>query len=244
MSVEELAIGIDLGTTYSCVAVLRNGKVDIIPNEMGQNLTPSIVSFIDDNEGVLVGEETLNQLIKNPKKTIYSIKRLIGRNYQDEVVKRDIASNFWAFDIVPKKSKENNNQRPVIRITDKNNELKYYYPEEISKFILQKLVQSARAYLGQPVKKAVITVPAYFNDAQRKATKFAAEEAGLEVLRIINEPTAASLAYGLDIKLPKNNNLLTNTFIDLNKTFNNSIEKEKENEEEDEDDENILLFLI
>ena len=243
MSVEELAIGIDLGTTFSCVAVLRNGKVDIIPNEMGQNLTPSIVSFIDDNEGVLVGEETLNQLIKNPKKTIYSIKRLIGRNYQDEVVKRDIASNFWAFDIVPKKSKENNNQRPVIRITDKNNELKYYYPEEISKFILQKLVQSARAYLGQPVKKAVITVPAYFNDAQRKATKFAAEEAGLEVLRIINEPTAASLAYGLDIKLPKNSNLLTNTFIDLNKTFNNSIEKEKENEEEDEDDEKYIVVF-
>ena len=243
MSVEELAIGIDLGTTFSCVAVLRNGKVDIIPNEMGQNLTPSIVSFVEDNEGVLVGEETLNQLIKNPKKTIYSIKRLIGRNYQDEVVKRDIASNFWAFDIVPKKSKENNNQRPVIRITDKNNELKYYYPEEISKFILQKLVQSARAYLGQPVKKAVITVPAYFNDAQRKATKFAAEEAGLEVLRIINEPTAASLAYGLDIKLPKNNNSLTNTFIDLNKTFNNSIEKEKENEEEDEDDEKYIVVF-
>ena len=241
MSDEELAIGIDLGTTFSCVAVLRNGKVDIIPNEIGQNLTPSIVSFMEDNDGVLVGEETLNQLIKNPKRTIYSIKRLIGRNYQDEEVKKDIASDFWAFDVVPKKSKEGNNQRPVIKITDKKNKLRYYYPEEISKFILQKLVQSARAYLGQPVKKAVITVPAYFKDAQRKATKFAAEEAGLEVLRIINEPTAASLAYGLDIKLPKND-LLANTFGDLNKCFDSNIQNKEENEEEEDDEKYIVVF--
>ena len=240
MSDEELAIGIDLGTTFSCVAVLRNGKVDIIPNEIGQNLTPSIVSFMEDNDGVLVGEETLNQLIKNPKRTIYSIKRLIGRNYQDDEVKKDIASDFWAFDVVPKKSKEGNNQRPVIKITDKKNKLRYYYPEEISKFILQKLVQSARAYLGQPVKKAVITVPAYFKDAQRKATKFAAEEAGLEVLRIINEPTAASLAYGLDIKLPKND-LLANTFGDLNKCFDSNIQNKEEDEEED-DEKYIVVF--
>ena len=243
MSDEELAIGIDLGTTFSCVAVLRNGKVDIIPNEIGQNLTPSIVSFMEDNDGVLVGEETLNQLIKNPKRTIYSIKRLIGRNYQDEIVKKDIASNFWAFDVVPKKSKEGDNQRPVIKITDKNKKLRYYYPEEISKFILQKLVQSARAYLGQPVKKAVITVPAYFKDAQRKATKFAAEEAGLEVLRIINEPTAASLAYGLDIKLP-NNDLLNRTFRDLNKSFDSNIQNKEENEDNDEDDEDDEKYIV
>ena len=224
MADEELAIGIDLGTTFSCVAVLRSGNVEIIPNEEGQNLTPSIVSFAEDisfdenKVGVLVGEETLNQLIKNPKKTIYSIKRLMGRNYNDDEVKKDIASNFWAFDVVPKKSKEGNQQRPVVKITDKNNKVRYYYPEEISKFILQKLVKSAKDYLGQPVKKAVITVPAYFQDAHRKATKFAAEEAGLEVLRIINEPTAASLAYGLDIKLPKND-LLSSTFIDINKGY-------------------------
>ena len=116
MSDEELAIGIDLGTTFSCVAVLRNGKVDIIPNEIGQNLTPSIVSFLEENDGVLVGEETLNQLIKNPKRTIYSIKRLIGRNYNDIEVQNDIKSNFWTFDIIEQKQ----SKRPVIEI--KNNQ--------------------------------------------------------------------------------------------------------------------------
>ena len=246
MADEELAIGIDLGTTFSCVAVLRSGNVEIIPNEEGQNLTPSIVSFAEDisfdenKVGVFVGEETLNQLIKNPKKTIYSIKRLMGRNYNDDEVKKDIASNFWAFDVVPKKSKEGNQQRPVVKITDKNNKVRYYYPEEISKFILQKLVKSAKDYLGQPVKKAVITVPAYFQDAHRKATKFAAEEAGLEVLRIINEPTAASLAYGLDIKLPKND-LLSSTFIDINKGYESNRNHKKENEEED-DEKYIVVF--
>ena len=110
MSDEELAIGIDLGTTFSCVAVLRNDKVEIIPNEIGENITPSVVSFTD--EGVLVGEQTLNQLIKNPKKTIYSIKRLMGRNFNDEEVQKDIKSDFWAFDVVEQKS----SRRPVIQI--------------------------------------------------------------------------------------------------------------------------------
>ena len=244
MADDELAIGIDLGTTYSCVAILRNGNVDIIPNEHGHNLTPSIVSFPEEGEGVLVGEDCLNQLIKNPKRTIYSIKRLIGRNFRDEEVQHDIKSNFWNFDIIEQKKSE----RPVIKIENKEN-LKYYYPEEISKFVLQKLAQSARDYLGQPVKKAVITVPAYFNDAQRNATKFAAEEAGLEVLRIINEPTAASLAYGLDEKLPKNESLLR-SFVDINKSlhsFNKGKNDKKlnidDNEEGEDDDEKYIVVF-
>ena len=179
MEDEELAIGIDLGTTYSCVAVLRNDNVEIIPNEIGENITPSVVSFVD--EGILVGEQTSNQLIKNPKNTIYSIKRLMGRNYNDEEVLYDIKTNFWTFDVVEQKS----SLRPVIKI-ESGNKTNYYYPEQISKFILEKLVQSARNYLNQPIRKAVITVPAYFNDAQRNATKLAANQAGLEVLRIIN----------------------------------------------------------
>ena len=231
------SIGIDLGTTYSCVAVLRNGKVEIIPNENGQNLTPSIVSFIEEGDGVLVGEDTLNQLIINPKKTIYSIKRLIGRNYNDIEVQNDIKSNFWTFDIIEQKQ----SKRPVIEIKNKN-DIKYYYPEEISKFVLQKLLQSARTYLGQPVKKAVITVPAYFNDAQRNATKFAAEQAGIQVLRIINEPTAASLAYGLDEKLPKNN-LLTSTFGNLNDLFNME-NKDKQNKNDNKNNEDEDKYIV
>ena len=244
MADDELAIGIDLGTTYSCVAVLRNGKVDIIPNENGHNLTPSIVSFPEEGEGVLVGEDCLNQLIKNPKKTIYSIKRLIGRNFQDKEVQHDIKSNFWNFDVVEQKQ----SKRPVIKIENKDG-LNYKYPEEISKFVLQKLAQSARDYLGQPVKKAVITVPAYFNDAQREATQFAAEQAGLQVLRIINEPTAASLAYGLDKKLPKNE-VLNRTFVDVRSIFNSKEninrdykENLKDDEQEEEDDEKYIVVF-
>ena len=238
---EELAIGIDLGTTYSCAAVLINGKVEIIQNEYGQSLTPSIVSFVDEGNGILVGEDTLNQLITNPKRTIYSIKRLIERNFLDDDVQHDIKSNFWTFDII-KGGKAG--ERPVIEIYDKNNKLNHYFPEDISKFILQKLVQSTRNYLNQPIKKAVITVPAYFNDAQKKATKFSAEQAGLEVLRIINEPTAASLAYGLGKILPKNEDL-ANTFADINKLYN-SYRKEKydldENNEEENEDKYIIVF--
>ena len=172
MTDEELAGGIDLGTTYSCVAVLRNGKVEIIQNENGHNLTPSIVSFVEEGtEGALVGEDALNQIIKNPKKTIYSIKRLIGRNFNDEEVQHDIKSNLWTFDVVEQKQ----SKRPAIKIK-RNKELKFYYPEEISKLVLEKLIQSTRDYLGQPIQKAVITIPAYFNDSQRNATIFAAEQ--------------------------------------------------------------------
>ncbi len=224
---EELAIGIDLGTTYSCVAALINNKVEIIPNEIGEKLTPSIVSFTD--EGILVGEQTLNQLIKNPKKTIYSIKRMMGRNYNDTEVLKDIKSNFWAFDVVEQKS----TKRPLIRIEKEKDKYDFYYPEQISKYILEKLVKSARTYLKQPITKAVITVPAYFNDAQRNATKLAAKEAGLEVLRIINEPTAASLAYGLDKKLPKNINPMDGLISENKEDLLKNI-KQKEDDEEEE----------
>ena len=201
----EIALGIDLGTTFSCVAFLINNKVEIIPNEIGENITPSLVSFTNDK--ILVGEQAINQLILNPKKTVYSVKRLMGKNYNDPQVKSDIESHFYNYDIIQSES----GNRPVINIVDNNN-TKKYYPEQISKFILEKLVKSAQDYLGFPVKKAVITVPAYFNDAQRNATKFSAEQAGLDVLRIINEPTAASLAYGLEKKLPKKESMNQSLF--------------------------------
>ena len=231
MNDEELAIGIDFGTTFSCAAVLRNGEVEIIPNEIGENLTPSIVSFVDG--GVLVGEQTYNHLIKNPKKTIYSIKRLIGRYFKDKEVQQDIKSNFWTFDIVKKKD----SPRPFIKIEDN-----FYLPENIAKIILEKIVQSARSYLKQPVNKAVITVPAYFKEVQRTDIKIAAEEAGLKVLRILNEPTAASLAYGLDEKL-SNNKKPRKTFPSINILDNKDKNKENnENEEKEEDEKIILVF--
>ena len=233
---EEIAIGIDLGTTYSCVAALIDNKVEIIPNEMGEYLTPSIVSFTDD--GILVGEQTLNQLIINPKKTIYSVKRMMGRNYNDQEVLEDISSSFWAFDVVEQET----TKRPLIRIEKEKGEYDFYYPEQISKYILEKLVQSARNYLKQPVTKAVITVPAYFNDAQRNATKLSAKEAGLEVLRIINEPTAASLAYGLDKKLPKKikpmDGLLNENNDDVLQECN-----QKENEEEEREEAQLIIVF-
>ena len=236
---EELAIGIDLGTTFSCIAVLRNNKVEIIPNEEGENTTPSVVAFTD--EGVLVGEQTLNQLIRNPKKTIYSIKRLMGRKFDDKEVIKDIQSNFWTYDIV----KQESGNRPLIKIAKDNNMYDLYYPEQISKFILEKLIKSATNYLNQPIKKAVITVPAYFNDSQRSATKLAATQAGIEVLRIINEPTAASLAYGLDKKLSTDEKLRLTTISSnisglLTPLNKKSIEDEKE--EENNDEKLIIVF--
>jgi len=238
---EELAVGIDLGTTFSCIAVLRNNKVEVIPNEEGENITPSVVTFTD--EGVLVGEQTINQLIRNPKKTIYSIKRLMGRNYDDNEVLKDIQSNFWTYDIV----KQESGNRPLIKIPKNNDMYDLYYPEQISKFILEKLINSATNYLNQPIKKAVITVPAYFNDSQRSATKLAATQAGIEVLRIINEPTAASLAYGLDKKLSKDGKLRLTTInsnidsVSLLESLNKrNIEDEKD--KEDDDEKLIIVF--
>ena len=226
---EELAIGIDLGTTFSCVAVVRNERVEIIPNEIGENLTPSVVSFTE--KGILVGEQTSNQLIINPKNTIYSIKRLMGKNYSDQEVLKDIKSKFWNFDVVESES----SKRPMIKI-ENGNKSDFYFPEQISKFILEKLVKSARAYLdNKPIKKAVITVPAYFDNAQREATKLSANKAGFEVLRIINEPTAASLAYGLDKKLPKIN--------DLNQSFFSNYTERSLNINNNEEDENLIIVF-
>ena len=225
---EELALGIDLGTTYSCVAVLRNGEVEIIPNEIGENKTPSMVSF-EENE-ILIGEQIESQLIRNPKNTIYSIKRLMGRDFDDFEIQKDIKSNFWTFDIV----KPIIGTRPQIKIKKSNGNELFYFPEQISKLIIEKLLKSAKKYLDRPIKKAVITVPAYFNDAQRNATKLAATTAGLEVLRIINEPTAASLAYGLNKKLPKNEKSnLENEFFQKDNFIengNNIINKNEETE--------------
>ena len=193
---EDLAVGINLGTTNSCLAILRNNKVEIIPNEEGENLTPSIVSFTDEGQ-LVVGENTFNQLIKNPKNTIYSIKRIIGRKFSE--IEDDINSHFWNYDII----KLTNEEEPKIKIIKKGNDIDYYSPEQISSIILKKLLKSANEYLGRPVSKAVITVPAYFNNSQRRATEKAANLANIEILNIVNEPTAASLAYGLNKKIPK-----------------------------------------
>ena len=231
---EELAIGIDLGTTFSCVAVLKNNRVEIIPNENGENITPSVVSFTDN--GILVGEKAVSQLILNPKKTVYCVKRLMGKNYDDKNVIGDIQSNFYNYTI----KKQEGSTRPAIEIIDKYNNTNYYLPEHISKLILQKLIQNAKAYLNTTISKAVITVPAYFNDAQRNATKLAAEQAGLEVLRIINEPTAASLAYGLEKKLPKTekNNL---SLFEMDIQNNNEGIKKSESRNDD-DNKSIIVF--
>ena len=189
-------IGIDLGTTYSCVGIFKNGHVEIIPNELGNRITPSIVAFTDEER--LVGEAAKNQGAVNPRRTIYSVKRLIGRKYNDKEVQLD--KKLLPYDIVNKDGK------PYIEVEVKG-EKKVYSPEEISAMILIKMKSIAENYLGREVKNAVITVPAYFNDSQRQSTKDAGTIAGLNVLRIINEPTAAAIAYGLD-KKDKERNIL------------------------------------
>lgn len=189
-------VGIDLGTTYSCVGIFKNDKVEIIPNELGNKITPSIVAFTDDER--LVGEAAKNQGSLNPSRTIYSIKRLIGRKYNDKEVQHD--KKLLPYEIVNKDGK------PYVQV-EVNGVKKDYSPEEISSMILVKMKTIAENYLGQEVKHAVITVPAYFNDAQRQSTKDAGLIAGLNVLRIINEPTAAAIAYGLD-KKDKERNIL------------------------------------
>ena len=193
------AIGIDLGTTYSCVAVYRNGKVEIIPNETGAFTTPSVVSF--EGKERLIGEAAKENITKNYKNTVYDAKRLIGRRFDDKTVQDDMKR--WPFKVV----KDENSDRPII-IVDYMNEKKKFFAEEISAMILQKLKQIADDYLKYNVENAIITVPAYFNDSQRQATKDAGRIAGLNVLRIINEPTAAAVAYGLDHKNDKEKNIL------------------------------------
>src|SRR3990172_4485438 len=177
-------IGIDLGTTNSVVAVMEGGEPKVIVNEEGSRLTPSVVAFTKDGE-ILVGQVAKRQAVTNPENTIFSIKRFMGRNY-DEVTEE--------MKMVPYRVMKDEYGRAVIEVP---NMKKAYNPPEISAYILQKLKKAAEAYLGEPVTEAVITVPAYFNYAQRQATKDAGRLAGLDVLRIVNEPTAASLAYGL-----------------------------------------------
>ncbi|MCL2452261.1 MAG: molecular chaperone DnaK [Alphaproteobacteria bacterium] len=180
-------IGIDLGTTNSCVAVMEGATPKVIENAEGARTTPSIVAFTDDGER-LVGQPAKRQGVTNPERTFFAIKRLIGRTFDDPMTKKDIS-------LVPYKINRAPNGDAWVEADGKP-----YSPSQISAFILQKMKETAEAYLGQPVRQAVITVPAYFNDAQRQATKDAGKIAGLDVLRIINEPTAAALAYGLDKK--------------------------------------------
>jgi L1 cell adhesion molecule like protein len=184
------SIGIDLGTTYSCVGTWKNGNVEIIPNDMGERTTPSYVSFSDTER--LVGTAAKNQAARNAENTVFDAKRLIGRKYADPIVQGDM--KLWPFKVV-KESQD----RPAIEVTYKG-EKKRFFPEEISSMVLGYMKSISEAYVGQTINKAVITVPAYFNDAQRQATKDAGRIAKLEVLRIINEPTAAAIAYGLDKK--------------------------------------------
>jgi len=188
------AIGIDLGTTYSCVGFYKNGGVEIISNEHGNRTIPSYVSFTDDTR--YVGEDAKNMSSQNPKNTIYDAKRLIGRKFSEPIVQADC--NGFPFKVT-----SNENDAPLIEV-EYMGETKQFYPEQISAMILEKIKLQAEKYLGNVVNDAVITVPAYFNDAQRQATKDAGKIAGLNVLRIINEPTAAAIAYGLHETQEKN----------------------------------------
>ena len=180
-------IGIDLGTTNSCVAVMEGGKAKVIENSEGDRTTPSIVAYVDNDE-VLVGQAAKRQAVTNPHNTLYAVKRLIGRRFQEDVVQRDI-------DLVPYKIVKADNGDAWVEAHGKR-----MAPPEVSARVLQKMKSTAEDYLGEPVTEAVVTVPAYFNDSQRQATKDAGRIAGLDVKRIINEPTAAALAYGMDKK--------------------------------------------
>ena len=183
-----VAIGIDLGTTYSCVGVWRDNRCEIIANDQGNRTTPSYVAFSNDER--LIGDGAKNQSAMNPTNTIYDAKRLIGRDFNDPVIQQEIKG-------FPFVVKDDGNNKPIIEVEYKG-ESKTFHPEEISSMVLVKMKETAEAYLGEKVTDAVITCPAYFNDSQRQATKDAGHIAGLNVLRIINEPTAASIAYGLD----------------------------------------------
>ncbi|KAL0280255.1 UNVERIFIED_CONTAM: hypothetical protein PYX00_001602 [Menopon gallinae] len=194
---KKIAVGIDLGTTYSCVAVFQNGKVEIIANDQGNRVTPSYVAFTDAER--FVGDPAKAQVASNPTNTVYDAKRLIGRRFDDSAVQHD--RQLWPFSVT------NVGGKPMIEVFYKG-EKRTFSPEEISSMVLGKMRETAETYLGQPVRDAVVTVPAYFNDSQRQATKDAGTIAGLNVIRIINEPTAAALAYGLDKKEGERNILI------------------------------------
>jgi len=192
------AVGIDLGTTYSCVGVYQNDKVEIIPNDQGNRTTPSYVAFTADER--LIGDAAKNQVARNAENSVFDAKRLIGRKFQDVTVQRDI--KLWPF-----KVEAGLDDKPVIVVKSKG-EVKKFHPEQISSMVLEKMKAVAEAYIGKPVNDAVVTVPAYFNDSQRQATKDAGAIAHLNVLRIVNEPTAAAIAYGLDKKGKGEKNIL------------------------------------
>jgi len=192
MAPKSTAIGIDLGTTYSCVGVFQHGKVEIIANDQGNRTTPSYVAFTDTER--LIGDAAKNQVAMNPNNTVFDAKRLIGRKFDDPTVEQD--KKHWPFKVV------NDSSKPKI-VVEYKYEQKTFSAEEISSMVLVKMKEIAESYLGKPIKDAVITVPAYFNDSQRQATKDAGAIAGMTVLRIINEPTAAAIAYGLDKKKGK-----------------------------------------
>jgi heat shock protein 1/8 len=183
-----VAIGIDLGTVNSCVAIWQNERVEVIANDQGNRTTPSFVAFTDTER--ICGDSAKNQANSNPQNTVYDAKRLIGRKFSDRTVKSDVG--MWPFSVTADSS-----DKPTINV-EYMGEQKTFHPEQISAMVLEKMKQVAEDYLGETVTQAVVTVPAYFNDAQRQATKDAGTIAGLDVLRIINEPTAAAVAYGLD----------------------------------------------
>ena len=190
-------VGIDLGTTYSCVGVWKNGRVEIIANDQGNRITPSYVAWTADNQR-LIGDAAKNQGPSNPQNTVFDAKRLIGRTFSDAAVQEDI--KHWPFEVADRGGK------PMIVVQAEAR--KEFSAEEISAMVLSKMKNVAEEFLGEPVKHAVVTVPAYFNDAQRQATKDAGRISGLNVLRVINEPTAAAIAYGLDKKATGEKNIL------------------------------------
>ncbi|GKC93383.1 heat shock cognate 70 kDa protein-like protein [Tanacetum coccineum] len=190
------AIGIDLGTTYSCVAIWFDNKnrVEIIPNEQGNRITPSCVAFSDSE--LLVGESAKNQIARNPANTVFDVKRLMGNRFSDPQVQNDM--KMWPFKVM-----KGDSEKPSVVVEFKGEEKKFA-PEELSAMVLKKMKETAELFLGEEVKNVVITVPAYFNNQQREATKEAGARAGLNVLRLLNEPTAAAIAYGVDNLSDKN----------------------------------------